>query len=366
MHTSRAGIAVFVVLLLFTCFLIVELFWAFVTPIVLALVLISIFHPVYKRILALFRGHKHLAAGLVVVLIILCVTLPLSFFLASLSQQALQLYESSKSQNLFNGFLSNFSTGHPLVAKIHGMASGMGLDLSADRVVQSISQAVSAFGHMLYENLTAIASNALSIVFNFVITMLLVYTLLATGEDLRQYLMDLSPLPNDEKERLVSQFSEISRAVFVSNGVVSVTEGVLGGLGFYWFSLGPGLFWGVVVALSAFLPVVGAWAVIGPAAFILFMEGRTTEALVYLLYNAVYFVILEFFIRPRLIGGKNQLNTILVLLSVLGGIKLFGVLGIFYGPLVVTMFMSLIEIYKEHYREHLLRHRLDPNSEVGP
>ncbi len=351
MPNSRVTLAVFLILLLFTLYLVVDLFWIFVTPIVLGLVLVSIFYPLYARVLDGCGGRKYLAASLVLLVIILCVSLPFSFFLSQLSKQAFEFYQSKNVSNLLGGSISAFSSQHPLIAQIHDLAAQFGLDISAEKIVESITQLMSSFGLMLYDRLSELASNALLIAFNFVITMLIVFTFFVSGSELKKYIMEMSPLPEDEKEYLVRQFSEISKAVFVSNGLVGLLEGILGGLGFYFFGLGPAFFWGVVIGLSAFLPVVGSWIIILPATVILFSDGHPILAWVYLSYNALYLGICELVIKPRLIGGKSRVHVVLVLLSVLGGVNLFGVLGIFYGPLVVTMFLTLIEIYKQHYRQ---------------
>jgi predicted PurR-regulated permease PerM len=354
MSISRISLVVFLVLLFFTSYLMAELFLTFVTPIVLALILISIFNPPYWRMLSACRGNKHIAAFIVTLGIVLLVSIPVSFFLTSLSQQAFIYYQTTQSSTFLGNLLPHLSSEHPLVEKIRNMATIFGIDISTENILNSMKHIVSSFGLVVYKNLSQLASNAFSIVFNFVITMVLVYTFFVTGSDLKKYLMDLSPLPVDEKECLVKQFSEISRAVFVSNGVVSIAEGIFGGLGFYLFGLGPAFFWGVVIAFSAFLPVVGAFMVVIPAAFVLAAQGDVSLAIAYFVYNSCYLGVLELVVKPNLIGGKNRLNMVFVLLSVLGGIQIFGVLGIFYGPLVATMFLSLIEIYKDHYREHLL------------
>lgn len=353
MPNSRMTFAVFLVLLLFTLYLVVDLFWIFVTPIVLGLVLVSIFYPVYTRALKLCRNQKYIAASFVLLIIMLCVSLPFSFFLSQLSKQAFEFYQSKNVGNLLGGSVSTFSSHPPLIAQIHDLAARFGLNISAEKIVESITGLMSSFGLMLYGRLSDLANNVLVIAFNFVITMLIVFTFFVSGTELKKYIMDLSPLPEDEKEHLVRKFSEITKAIFVSNGFVGLLEGVLGGLGFYAFNLGPALFWGVVIGLSAFLPVIGSWIVILPATLILISDGHDTQAWIYLIYNVAYLGICELIIKPRLIGGKSRVHIVLVLLSVLGGVHLFGVLGIFYGPLVVTMFLTLIEIYKEHYRHHL-------------
>ncbi|MBH2006779.1 MAG: AI-2E family transporter [Myxococcaceae bacterium] len=353
MPNSRLTLAVFLVLLLSTLYLLVDLFWIFITPIVLGLVLVSIFYPLYESVLLVCRGRKYIAASFVLLLIILGVSLPFSFFVSQLSQQAFEFYQSKNVNNLLGSSLSDFSSQHPLIAQIRLLASQIGIDLPAEKIVESVSQLMSSFGGMLYDRLSELASNALLIAFNLVITMLIVFTFLVSGTELKKYIMELSPLPEEEKEYLVRQFSEICKAVFVGNGLVGLLEGILGGLGFHWFHLGPGIFWGVVLGLSAFLPVIGSWIVILPATLILMSKGQNDQAWLYFLYNLTYLGLCELVLKPRLIGGKSRVHIVLVLLSVLGGVHLFGVLGLFYGPLVVTMFLTLIEIYKEHYRDHL-------------
>ncbi|MES2504418.1 MAG: AI-2E family transporter [Myxococcota bacterium] len=353
MANSRVTLAVFLIILLFTLSLVVQLFWIFVTPIVLGLVLVSIFNPLYAKILRRCRYNKHIAATLTLLVIILCVSLPFSFFISQLSQQAFAFYQSKNVKNLFGEPFSVFSSQHPMVLQIHNLAAGFGIQVSADKIVESVSQLIGSFSLMLYDRLSELASNALLIAFNFVVTMMIVFTFLVSGSDLKKYIMDISPLPQDEQEYLVRQFSEISKAVFVSNGLVCLIEGVLGGLGMYAFDLGPGFFWGLVIALSALIPVVGAWVIIIPATMVLMSQDRGGAAMTYFIYNGLYLGLCELVLKPRLIGGKSRVHIVLVLLSILGGVHLFGILGIFYGPLVVTMFLTLIEIYKAHYRQHL-------------
>lgn len=355
MPISKATVLVFLVVLLFICFLMVELFWVFITPIVLALVLTSIFQPFYRWLLGICFGYKHVAAFIAILAIIIVVTIPFSIFIASLTQEALVFYKSSVNNSFFEDFNFNFSIQNPIIIKIQGFAMSYGIDISPEKIISYITQVVGSFGHMLYNNLSELPSNALAMVFNFLVTILLVFTFLITGSDLKQYLMEISPLPIEEEERLLKQFRTISNAVFVGNGIVGIAEGVLGGLAFYLFGLGPALFWGVLIALSSFLPIVGAFIVVIPATFVLYVKGEPSLAFAYLFFNVIYLSILELVIKPLLIGGKSRLNAVLVLLSVIGGIKIFGVLGIFYGPLVVTMFLSLMEIYKDHYREKLIK-----------
>ena len=101
----------------------------------------------------------------------------------------------------------------------------------------------------------------------------------------------------------------------------------------------------------AFLPIVGATAVFVPATVIIMLSGNTGLALGYLIYNLSYSSIVEYLVKPKLIGKGMQMNSLLVFIGILGGLKLFGILGIIYGPLIMTIFLTLAEIYRLEYKK---------------
>jgi predicted PurR-regulated permease PerM len=101
----------------------------------------------------------------------------------------------------------------------------------------------------------------------------------------------------------------------------------------------------------AFLPIVGATAVFVPATAIIMLTGNTGLGLGYLIYNVCYSSIVEYLVKPKMIGKGMQMNSLLVFVGILGGLKLFGILGIIYGPLIMTVFLTLAEIYRLEYKE---------------
>ena len=101
----------------------------------------------------------------------------------------------------------------------------------------------------------------------------------------------------------------------------------------------------------AFLPIIGASIVFVPAAAILLIHGDIGLGLGFLAYNVFYSSIMEYLIKPRVIGEGMQMNSVLVFIGIIGGIKLFGILGLLYGPLIITIFLTLAEIYRLEYKE---------------
>ena len=138
-------------------------------------------------------------------------------------------------------------------------------------------------------------------------------------------------------------------AILVVNGLGGVIQGILGGVVFALFGLKSPLLWGVIMGLLAFLPIVGIGLVFLPAAVILIISGRLAAGLIFLVIYAVITVGVEYFFKPRIVGQRVQMHTLLVFLSIIGGLKLFGILGIIYGPLVMTAFLTLTDIYHRSY-----------------
>jgi predicted PurR-regulated permease PerM len=104
----------------------------------------------------------------------------------------------------------------------------------------------------------------------------------------------------------------------------------------------------------AFLPFIGATIVYVPAFIILILQGKTGTAIGFLVYNGAYSIIMEYLFKPRMIGKGMRMNALLVFIGILGGIKLFGILGIIYGPLIMTIFITLAELYRLEYKEAMV------------
>lgn len=344
----------FLALFVLSTMLVAQIFWSLVTPIVFALVLLSIFFPVYRSILSAVNGRTTLAASLCVTLVFLLVFLPLGYFVSKLASQAVDYYYQSKSSDIFKQVFSGFSNDNSFIDQIRAVAREYGITVSTETLSETVREVIQKFVQLIYDALGQIAAHSLLIILNIVLTFVILFALLVKGRDLKLFLMQIAPLPFDEQEKLINQFGDMSKAIFLGTGVINALQGLFGGLGFYWFDIGPGTFWGVLIFLASFIPGIGTWVIVGPAAVYLFMRGYTEAGLLYLIFSGVIFGVLEIIVKPRFIGGKSRLHAVLVLLSIIGGVQLFGVFGIFYGPLVVAMFLSLADIYRTRYRSELI------------
>ncbi len=338
----------FLVLFILSICLIGVLFWPFISVIILGAVVTGVFKPVYEFIK---KGTRPSFASLLTcVLIFIILFVPIMFFGNVLSQEAYDLYLTAKSAVL-NDEIKTFLADHEILEKANSFLSNFNFEVSADDLNKAIAEAAKFTGFFLYEQIRVVASNMAGLAINFCLLLLVIYFLLMDGDALLDFIIDLSPLPREQDEKLISKFKDMAGAILIGNGLGGLIQGVSGGIVFALFGLKSPFLWGVIMGLMAFLPILGIGVVLIPAAGILFLNGRIGVGIFFILFYLLLSGGIEYLFKPRLVGKRVKMHTLLVFLAIIGGLQLFGILGIIYGPLVVTAFLTLTDIYRTSYQE---------------
>lgn len=155
----------------------------------------------------------------------------------------------------------------------------------------------------------------------------------------------LSPLSKIEMEMLFDRVGDTIHATVYGTLAVSCIQGLLGGLMFWWLGLPAPLLWGVVMALLAVVPVLGAFMIWIPAALFLVLEGHWGKALILTVWGVAVVGTIDNLLRPVLVGNRLKLHTVLAFLSVVGGLMVFGPAGLILGPMALTITTVLLEIW---------------------
>ncbi len=345
---SRISTISFLVVYLISAVLALRLMSVFLTPIVLSCVVVSGFYGYYHRMNQVIKNPFLCAFAFTSILVVLF-AVPIVLIIITLSEQSLNLYASLTDTNTINKVLNVLSTVSPKLEQWLFGLKNLGLNIEVQNInglAIELAQNVALF---VYRNAGNFAFDIVIFVFDLILCVFVSYLLFIYGYEVKNFLLSLIPIEHKEKAEIMRKFQEISYAVFVGNGAVSLIEGVVGGFAFYWFQLGPSVFWGAMIALAAFIPAVGVSIIVVPAALVLGFQQGLSSAVIYLVYNVTVISILELIVKNQLIGGKTKLPGILVFMSVISGVYFFGILGFFYGPLVLAVFISLSHIYKTHY-----------------
>ncbi len=324
--------------------------WPFWSILVLSYLLTNLFRPIY-----IFIGKKlphKLASALTCLLIIAIVFVPLVFFVFALTDEALNLYNWGRDSRI--GLkLQMFLQESPLIQQFQDQLDQVGFKFDPSQISETFSYLVKEGGLQLYNYASAWAANILQFLLFFFLMILVIFFLLIDQPKLIEYVIRISPLPEDENRLLVNKFQEIANAILKGNGICGLIQGFLGGVIFSILGLNSPILWGCVMAVIAFMPIFGIGLVMIPTALILMLSARMGEGI----FLLVFYVVLSFgvdnVVKPKMVGTQVHMHTLLVFLSILGGMTVYGIMGIIYGPLIITAFLTLSDIYLKKYDHHI-------------
>ncbi len=285
-------------------------------------------------------------------LIVIVVFVPLMIFVIALSKEALGIYPLIKGKNLAF-MLQQLLEENQTIIKLKDISAGFGIDLHPERITGALSEFGKVAGLFLYEQASSWAANIMNFVFSFFMMIIVIFFLLVDQERFISYILELSPLPDQQERQLFKKFDEIAKAVLIGNGLCGLLQGLLGGAAFMFLGISSPILWGGIMAILAFLPIFGIGLVLVPTAIIFFLKGQVGTAVFVLIFYAALSFSVEYLLKPWMVGERVKMHTLLVFLSILGGLSVYGVLGIIYGPLIVTAFLSFADIYRENYSEHV-------------
>lgn len=342
---SRWFFGICILLILYVSYLLVR---PFLVPIFLAVVLAVVGGPLYSGMLWLMGQRRTLAAALTVILFGIIIVVPLYFLTGIIASQALDLYNTVSQELQGNTLQQTVQQGlgrlGPVIDRLQEY-----LGLSRADVLQQVGEWVRKISNLLYSNLAGLLKGITNLVIDFVLMMIVTFYLLMDGHRAAERLLSLSPLPPDMSHRIRDEVLGIMRATLTGTVVLAVLQGLLGGLGFWLFGVPNGPFWGSVMVLASVVPLVGTALVWVPAGVYLLLIGNIGQGVGMMVWCLVAAIACDNFLRPKLIGSAAGLHPVLVFFSVLGGLALFGVVGLLLGPMVLALLLSLLEVYRLHF-----------------
>ncbi len=339
----------FLSLFIISILLIGWLLLPFLSIIILAYVVTGVFNPVYRLMKVKDRITPPFASFLTCILIFFVLFVPIVFFVGVLANEAQDLYVMARDA-VVSGQINDLLKNSQAFGKAKILFAKVNIRLTAEGLNQWIAESGQNIGLYLFEQARSITANMLKFLGSFFFMLLIIYYFLIDGKKILAFIIDLSPLPDEQDEKLVQKFKEMSGAVLIGNGLAGIFQGTLGGIVFALFGFESAFLWGVLMALLAFLPILGIGAVFLPAAALLFLKGKVAGGIFFVVFYVVLSFGTEYLIKPKLVGTRVKMHTLLVFLAIIGGLKLFGILGIIYGPLIITFFLTLTDIYHASYQ----------------
>lgn len=218
-------------------------------------------------------------------------------------------------------------------------------DAQAEDLQTMLLSAAKQVSLFLAGQIRAMLSNLMQLFFSLGITALTVYFLFRDGESWLAWARRLAPVRSDLQEIVLNQFNQTITAVLYGSVVVAVVQGFFGAIGFWIVGLPAVVLWGSVMAMLSLVPLLGSFLVWFPAAIILLLQGEIWQGVFLIVWGVGVVGMADNFLRPIMIGSRARIPTLMIFLSLLGGVLAFGALGMVVGPLAVAVTVALLEAY---------------------
>lgn len=326
----------FVVALVLSFFI----FKPYLNVLVLAGVFAIIFYPLYNKITNFWdQKFPSIAAFLTVLIAAIIIFAPLSFLGARVFTEASDIYDQL-TENTINEQppIGIIPSDNPVLRNIQEKFNG---------AITSLLENVRGLFDLILQNVSRFFGSVANLGLSLFLWFLSFYYFLRDGHKIRELLIHFSPLSDQYDKEIMRSIVKSIKSVVGGSLIVALIQGILAGVGLWFFGVPNPTIWGLVAVIAALVPTIGTAIVMTPAVIYLFLTNATVPAIGLLVWSFLIVGGIDNILRPKLIERGSGLHPLAILLAVLGGIVLFGPVGFLTGPIVITLLVELIRVYRE-------------------
>ena len=326
-------------------------FKPFLVALFLAFVLSQLFRKWYEKINRKFGNYPSLASFVLCLILFFILVIPFLLTASLVAKETADLYQGIQKTDL-QARLKSFSAS-PMLKSIGVDLSVFDLEKAGADNSQQLADSFKGAGNFIFSAIKKTYQGVTHFVFITFVVFFSLYYLFKDGDAIIKKLMALSPLKNTEESQLLKNFVSISKATLKGSLVIAIIQGVLTTIVFIITGVPSPVIWGVITVIVSLIPMFGAGLVWLPASIIMFLVGNIWQGVVIMIFGALIVSTIDNFLRPKLVGEETSLHPILVFLSTIGGIALFGLIGILLGPVIIVLLVSLLDIYQTEFKDEL-------------
>ena len=339
------------VLVLVTAGLFLAVIWPVMKALFIAAVLSGLSYPLQRSLVKLMRGRRGLAAALTVLIVLIILFGPVSAILTLVARQAMGLSEHAipwLQANLDGNGIDR------LRAVVAGTAPWLAdLIPTTEDLVTSLGTAAQAVGVYLMGRITAITAGTAGFLLGMFVMFYAMFFFLRDGRKIMERFLYYIPMQDDERDAMVERFMSITKATVKGTLLIGLIQGTLGGIAFYFAGINGAAFWGAVMVVMSVIPGIGPALVWIPVVVSLYFAGDSLTATLLLVWCAGVVGTIDNVLRPRLVGQGARMPDLLILIGTIGGLYLFGPIGLALGPIICGLFLTALDFYAAAYR-HVL------------
>ena len=320
----------------------------FLMTLFIAALFSGIMHPMYRRLRRWFRGRKIAASLASLVIVFILVIGPFSALIGIVASEALDV-----SQAVPQYVEQGLPTSEEIDAFIQRIPYAEQLRPYQDQITEKLAEFAGNVGNFLFEGLTVATTGTATFFFHFFVMLYAMFFFLITGEETLRRILYYMPLSHADESLMLERFVSVTLATVKGTLVIGGIQGGLAGIAFAVFGIPSATFWGTIMAVLSIIPALGPALVWIPAVIYLLATGNTGAGIGLALWCGLVVSLVDNFLRPWLVGKEAKMSDLMVLLSTLGGLAMFGIVGFVIGPLIAAIFITVWEIYGVAFRDVL-------------
>lgn len=317
----------------------------YIMPMFWAVVLTILFHPAHQRIYKYTRQRAALSSLLTICFILIVVLVPMYILGLLVTEEAISLYINLTQTDI--NTTSILANVHTILTPLEQF--GVNIDNIQGQLVVFLQNFSAQIGTYALDITKATANT-------FIAILLMLYILFFTLRDgvaISTRIMEVLPLGDAKERMLFNRFVAIVHAMFKGTFIIALVQGAIGGILFMVVGVEGAVLWAFVMALFALIPAVGPAIVWIPVGVLLLVSGDVWQGVTVLVVGATLVSLIDNLLRPILVAKGAAMPDVLILLSVLGGLSLFGIAGIIIGPVITAFFLSMWQLFEHDYAKEL-------------
>jgi len=323
-----------------------RLFQPFFSPILWALILSLYLFPLNRLLRRRLRGRRGLAAFLLTLSVVIFVLIPSGFVVTEVTRQAIDVISSARS--FLEKGPETLLPSPERYPRLYALSQSLIEKLSPfeTQVKQVLAAMASGTGQFLLNQGKILFKNTVQLFFNLIFMLVTLFYLFRDGDAFFEEVKRLLPTTLEETERIAGKIQEVLRAVLFGGVLTGLAQGLAALFIYLILGVPSAIFLGLLTAAASFVPIVGTALVWVPTVIYLLVKGFLVKGIVLLIYCVLVVSQIDSLLRPFIVGSQTEIHTLFLFFSILGGLKTFGIIGIFLGPMILSLSISLVEIYR--------------------
>ena len=324
----------------------------FIMPLILAGIFSALCYPIYSKCETWFKG-RHAPASAVTIIIVICVIIvPFSGLLGIIASQAVKISAVVKlwaeHQNSDPGAISHLIQKIPFYETVEPYIKPF-----QAQIISKAGEVAATMSSYIINKLTSATIGTANMIVSLFIMLYCMFFFLIEGDKILKKILYYLPLEDHDERRLLDKFTSVTRATLKGTLVIGIMQGTLAGLAFAVLGIPSALFWGTIMAVLSVIPSVGSAIIWFPTVIYLIITSHIAKGIFLFVFCAFVVGSMDNLLRPKLVGKDTQMHELMILFGTLGGIIMFGIVGMIIGPVIAALFVTVWEIYGIEFKEIL-------------